>query len=49
MIGSFVEYKGGTGKDAFDLTACKISRNVKGVLAMSIMKEKRGKRRGRRR
>ncbi|HEX7032353.1 MAG TPA: Glu/Leu/Phe/Val dehydrogenase dimerization domain-containing protein [Nitrososphaera sp.] len=37
VIGSFVEYKGGTEKDAFDLIAYKISRNVKSVLAKSIM------------
>jgi len=39
VIGSFVEYKGGTEKDAFDLIAYKISRNVKRVLARSIMEE----------
>jgi glutamate dehydrogenase (NAD(P)+) len=39
VIGSFVEYKGGTEKDAFDLIAYKISRNVKSVLAKSIMEE----------
>jgi glutamate dehydrogenase (NAD(P)+) len=39
VIGSFVEYKGGTEKDAFDIIAYKISRNVKSVLAMSIMEE----------
>lgn len=40
VIGSFVEYKGGTEKDAFDIIAYKISRNVKSVLAKSIMEEK---------
>jgi glutamate dehydrogenase (NAD(P)+) len=39
VIGSFVEYKGGTEKDAFDLIAYKISRNVKIVLARSVMEE----------
>ncbi|MDQ3835657.1 MAG: Glu/Leu/Phe/Val dehydrogenase [Thermoproteota archaeon] len=39
VIGSFVEYKGGTEKDAFDIIAYKISRNVKSVLAKSIMEE----------
>lgn len=39
VIGSFVEYKGGTEKEAFDLIAYKISRNVKSVLAKSIMEE----------
>jgi glutamate dehydrogenase (NAD(P)+) len=39
VIGSFVEYKGGTEKDAFDIIAYKVSRNVKSVLAKSIMEE----------
>jgi glutamate dehydrogenase (NAD(P)+) len=39
VIGSFVEYKGGTEKEAFDLIVYKISRNVKSVLAKSIMEE----------
>jgi glutamate dehydrogenase (NAD(P)+) len=39
VIGSFVEYKGGTEKDAFDLIAYKVSRNVKSVLAKCIMEE----------
>jgi glutamate dehydrogenase (NAD(P)+) len=39
VIGSFVEYKGGTEKEAFDLIAYKISRNVKSVLVKSIMEE----------
>jgi glutamate dehydrogenase (NAD(P)+) len=39
VIGSFVEYKGGTEKDAFDVIAYKVSRNVKSVLAKSIMEE----------
>jgi len=39
VIGSFVEYKGGTEKDAFDIIAYKVSRNVKSVLATCIMEE----------
>ncbi len=39
VIGSFVEYKGGTEKDAFDLVAYKISRNVKSMLARFVMEE----------
>jgi glutamate dehydrogenase (NAD(P)+) len=39
VIGSFVEYKGETEKDAFDLIAYKVSRNVKSVLAKCIMEE----------
>ncbi len=40
VIGSFVEYKGGTEKDAFDIIAYKVSRNVKSVLAKCIMEER---------
>lgn len=40
VIGSFVEYKGGTEKEAFDLIAYKISRNIKSVLARCIMEER---------
>ncbi len=35
VIGSYVEYKGGTEKEAFDLIKYKISRNVKLVLSMA--------------
>jgi glutamate dehydrogenase (NAD(P)+) len=40
VIGSFVEYKGGTEKEAFDIIAYKVSRNVKSVLAKCIMEER---------
>jgi glutamate dehydrogenase (NAD(P)+) len=40
VIGSFVEYKGGTEKEAFDIIAYKVSRNLKSVLAKFIMEER---------
>ncbi|MFB5600508.1 MAG: Glu/Leu/Phe/Val dehydrogenase [Nitrososphaeraceae archaeon] len=39
VIGSFVEYQGGTEKGAFDLIEYKITKNLKEVLTEAIMKE----------
>ena len=39
VIGSFVEYQGGTEKEAFDLIEYKITKNLKEVLTEAIMKQ----------